>query len=90
MDAQQWEQDATEKQQKVAALEQEVEKAQQELQQQISSFKVRTPTRQWECSTAQLYLKIAVVNMMSWRYQQGLQNTARLCATTCSAVSCTM
>jgi hypothetical protein len=40
MDAQQWEQDATEKQQKVAALEQEVAKVQQELEERVNSFKV--------------------------------------------------
>jgi hypothetical protein len=40
MDAQQWEQDATDKQQKVAELEQDVQKVQQELEERVNSFKV--------------------------------------------------
>lgn len=55
MDAQQWEADAQDKQQRVAALEQEVAKAQQELQQQIASYQV--------CACVWVWVSVCVDNV---------------------------
>lgn len=57
MDAQQWEQDATDKQQKVAELEAEVQKQQQELEERVNSFQVCRHDSElpaWAVSTARL------------------------------------
>eukprot|EP00775_Hariotina_reticulata_P007822 gene7822-8019_t len=69
MDAQQWEQDAQEKQQRITELEQEFCKAQEQLQQQIAAAKVEVEQREAHAADLQQQVS-AAESQMSRRVEE--------------------